>query len=42
LAHADGKWLLPGLMNMHVHLGLKLPGAAGDSLTNETDVEEVL
>jgi imidazolonepropionase-like amidohydrolase len=40
--HADGKWLLPGLMNMHVHLGLKLPGAAGDSLTNETDVEEVL
>ena len=40
--HADGKWLLPGLMNMHVHLGLKLPGAAGESLTNETDVEEVL
>jgi imidazolonepropionase-like amidohydrolase len=40
--HADGKWLLPGLMNMHVHLGLKLPGAAGDSLANETDVEEVL
>ena len=29
-------------MNMHVHLGLKLPGAAGDSLANETDVEEVL
>jgi imidazolonepropionase-like amidohydrolase len=29
-------------MNMHVHLGLKLPGAAGDSLTSETDVEEVL
>jgi imidazolonepropionase-like amidohydrolase len=40
--HAEGKWLLPGLMNMHVHLGLKLPGAAGESLTNETDVEEVL
>ncbi|HEY0340154.1 MAG TPA: amidohydrolase family protein [Steroidobacteraceae bacterium] len=40
--HEDGKWLLPGLMNMHVHLGLKLPGAAGDSLTNETDVEEAL
>lgn len=40
--HADGKWLLPGLMNMHVHLGLKLPGAAGDALANETDVEEVL
>jgi imidazolonepropionase-like amidohydrolase len=42
LIHAEGKWLLPGLMNMHVHLGLKLPGAAGESLTNETDVEEVL
>src|SRR5580658_3492639 len=42
IIHADGKWLLPGLMNMHVHLGLKLPGAAGDSLANETDVEEVL
>ena len=40
--HAEGKWLLPGLMNMHVHLGLKLPGAAGDSLTNESDVEEAL
>ena len=23
-----GKWLVPGLMNMHVHLGLNLPGAA--------------
>jgi imidazolonepropionase-like amidohydrolase len=42
IIHADGKWLLPGLMNMHVHLGLKLPGAAGDALANETDVEEVL
>ncbi|HEY0745664.1 MAG TPA: amidohydrolase family protein [Steroidobacteraceae bacterium] len=38
----NGKWLLPGLMNMHVHLGLKLPGAAGNSLANETDTEEVL
>jgi imidazolonepropionase-like amidohydrolase len=37
-----GKWLIPGLMNMHVHLGLKLPGAAGDSLAMETDTEEVL
>jgi imidazolonepropionase-like amidohydrolase len=37
-----GKWLVPGLMNMHVHLGLKLPGAAGDSLATETDPEEVL
>jgi imidazolonepropionase-like amidohydrolase len=38
----NGKWLIPGLMNMHVHLGLKLPGAAGDSLVNETDTQEVL
>ncbi|MXO67175.1 amidohydrolase family protein [Altericroceibacterium endophyticum] len=38
----DGQWLVPGLMNMHVHLGLKLPGAAGAALVNETDPEEVL
>ena len=37
-----GRWLIPGLMNMHVHLGLKLPGAAGDSLAAESDPEEVL
>lgn len=37
-----GRWLIPGLMNMHVHLGLKLPGAAGDSLATETDTQEVL
>ncbi|HEY6483378.1 MAG TPA: amidohydrolase family protein [Steroidobacteraceae bacterium] len=37
-----GRWLIPGLMNMHVHLGLKLPGAAGNSLATETDTEEVL
>jgi imidazolonepropionase-like amidohydrolase len=38
----NGKWLIPGLMNMHVHLGLKLPGAAGNALVNETDTQEVL
>jgi imidazolonepropionase-like amidohydrolase len=37
-----GRWLMPGLMNMHVHLGLKLPGAAGESLATESDTEEVL
>jgi len=37
-----GKWLVPGLMNLHVHLGLRLPGAAGAALVNETDVEQVL
>jgi imidazolonepropionase-like amidohydrolase len=34
-----GKWMLPGLINMHVHLGLKLPGAAGAALANENDAE---
>ena len=37
-----GKWLIPGLMNMHVHLGLRLPGAAGAALINESDREQVL
>jgi imidazolonepropionase-like amidohydrolase len=30
----QGKWLIPGLMNMHVHLGLNLPGAG--RIYNET------
>lgn len=38
----DGKWLAPGLLNMHVHFGLKLPGPAGAALENETDMELVL
>lgn len=38
----DGKWLAPGLLNMHVHFGLKLPGPAGAVLQNETDMELVL
>ena len=33
---AAGKWLIPGLMNMHVHLGLALPGRAGSELAGET------
>jgi imidazolonepropionase-like amidohydrolase len=37
-----GRWLIPGMMNLHVHLGLKLPGAAGAELANETDVQQVL
>lgn len=32
IVRVPGKWLIPGLMNMHVHLGLKLPGAAGAAL----------
>lgn len=30
----EGKWLIPGLMNMHVHLALNLPGAS--RIHNET------
>jgi imidazolonepropionase-like amidohydrolase len=37
-----GRWLIPGLMNLHVHLGLRLPGAAGAALANETDPQQVL
>ena len=39
---AKGKWLVPGLMNMHVHLGLKLPGKMEAELANETEAELVL
>ena len=39
---ADGMWLIPGLMNMHVHFGLVLPGAAGAALANETEAELAL
>lgn len=38
----NNRWLIPGLMNMHVHLGLKLPGASGNSLINETDAQQAL
>lgn len=33
---ANGLWLVPGLMNMHVHFGLKLPGKMQAELANET------
>ncbi len=33
----SGHWLIPGLMNMHVHLGLILPGKMAARLANETD-----
>ncbi len=39
---ASGKWVVPGLMNMHVHLGLKLPGAASMALQNESEAEMAL
>ncbi len=39
---ATGSWLIPGLMNMHVHLGLVLPGKMEAELANETEGELVL
>lgn len=46
-AHADivdtsGTWLIPGLMNMHVHLGLVLPGNMAEELADETEGELTL
>ena len=32
--NAEGTWLIPGLMNMHVHLGLVLPGKLAAELAN--------
>ena len=34
---ANGRWISPGLMNMHTHYGLVLPGRAGAELANESD-----
>ena len=35
--NAKGKYLIPGLMNMHVHLGLILPGKMKAQLANESE-----
>jgi imidazolonepropionase-like amidohydrolase len=42
LIRLDGQYLIPGLINAHVHLGNKLPGAAGAALANETVAEQAL
>lgn len=34
---AGGAWLIPGLMNMHVHLGLILPGKMMAELAHESE-----
>ena len=34
---AKGTWLIPGLMNMHVHLGLVLPGKMKAELQGESE-----
>ena len=33
----ENTWLIPGLMNMHVHLGLVLPGKMKAELANESE-----
>ncbi len=38
----QGAWLIPGLMNMHVHFGLKLPGKMSAELAHETEGELTL
>jgi len=37
-----GTWLIPGLMNMHVHFGLKLPGRDRAAYDDETTSELTL
>lgn len=34
---ARGKWILPGLMNLHVHLGIALPGRDAANAAGESD-----
>ncbi|MER5621537.1 amidohydrolase family protein [Streptosporangium sp. NPDC002544] len=38
----DGAYVTPGLVNMHTHLSLSLPGQGGDSVKNMTAHELVL
>jgi len=40
--NAEDTWLIPGMMNMHVHLGLVLPGKLAAELANETEGELTL
>ena len=42
IIRADGAWLVPGLVNLHVHLGLVLPGRLAYELADETDAELAL
>ena len=34
-----GRYVMPGLMNMHVHLGLSLPGATQAAAAKETEMD---
>jgi imidazolonepropionase-like amidohydrolase len=42
IVRADGLYLVPGLVNLHVHLGLVLPGKMEAELGNETDADLAL
>ncbi len=42
LVRGDGLFLLPGLVNLHVHLGLVLPGRMAAELADETEAELAL
>jgi imidazolonepropionase-like amidohydrolase len=42
IIRADGLYLLPGLVNLHVHLGLVLPGKMAAELADETEAELAL
>ena len=42
IVDVSGSWLIPGLMNMHVHLGLVLPGKLAAELAGETEGELTL
>jgi imidazolonepropionase-like amidohydrolase len=37
IMNAEGMWLIPGMMNMHVHLGLILPGHMHAQLVGESE-----
>ncbi len=42
VVNVTGTFLIPGLMNMHVHLGLALPGKMAQETANETEGERAL
>ena len=42
IVRADQKWIIPGLINMHVHFDLILPGTGGAALANESEAARAL
>lgn len=39
IRNLGGRYVMPGLMNMHVHLGLSLPGATQAAAAKETEMD---